>query len=85
MLQIIRRVILTRRYGLIFFIKFRCDITDVVIEMDRILRPGGFLLVKDTLEMTNKLAPILRSLHWSITLHSEQFLVATKGFWRPQR
>lgn len=66
-------------------LKLRCDITDVVIEMDRILRPGGFLLVKDTLEMTNKLAPILRSLHWSITLHSEQFLVATKGFWRPQR
>lgn len=51
--------------------------------MDRVLRPGGFLLVQDTIEMTNKLSPILRSLHWSINLHQEQFLVGTKGFWRP--
>ena len=66
------------------FIQFRCEITDVAIEMDRILRPGGFLLVKDTMAVTNKLTPILRSLHWSITLQREQFLIATKGFWRPQ-
>lgn len=62
---------------------FRCDIIDVAVEMDRILRPGGFVLIQETLEMIKKLSPILHSLHWSITLHQEQFLVGKKGFWRP--
>ncbi|KAA8539547.1 hypothetical protein F0562_026239 [Nyssa sinensis] len=61
----------------------RCDIIDVAVEMDRILRPGGYILVQDTMEMMNKLSPILRSLHWSIAMHQEQFLVGKKGFWRP--
>ncbi|XP_009631455.1 probable methyltransferase PMT23 [Nicotiana tomentosiformis] len=61
----------------------RCDMAEVVVEMDRILRPGGFLLVQDTMQMLNKLSSILRSLHWSVTLHQEQFLVGKKGFWRP--
>lgn len=62
----------------------RCDIIDVAVEMDRILRPGGLVLVHDTMEMINKISPILRSLHWSITLYQEQFLVGKKGFWRPK-
>ncbi|KAL8119793.1 hypothetical protein AgCh_017055 [Apium graveolens] len=61
----------------------RCDIIDVAVEMDRVLRPGGFIIVQDKMQMTSKLSPILRSLHWSITVHQEQFLVGTKGFWRP--
>ncbi|KAM7499400.1 hypothetical protein LguiA_023814 [Lonicera macranthoides] len=61
----------------------RCDIIDVAVEMDRVLRPGGFVLIQDTVEMIKKLSPILHSLHWSITLRQEQFLVGKKGFWRP--
>ncbi|GFY83482.1 S-adenosyl-L-methionine-dependent methyltransferases superfamily protein [Actinidia rufa] len=61
----------------------RCNIVDVAVEMDRILRPGGYVLLQDTVEMINNLSPIFRSLHWSITLYQEQFLVGTKGFWRP--
>ncbi|KAK2982490.1 hypothetical protein RJ640_026333 [Escallonia rubra] len=61
----------------------RCDIIDVAVEMDRILRPGGFLLVQDTMEIINKLSSILHSLHWSITVSQNQFLVGKKGFWRP--
>ncbi|KAK3042125.1 hypothetical protein RJ639_001827 [Escallonia herrerae] len=60
-----------------------CDIIDVAVEMDRILRPGGFLLVQDTMEIINKLSSILHSLHWSITVSQNQFLVGKKGFWRP--
>ncbi|KAK9282938.1 hypothetical protein L1049_011163 [Liquidambar formosana] len=33
----------------------RCDIIDVAVEMDRILRPGGWILVQDTMETINKL------------------------------
>ncbi|KAL3837772.1 hypothetical protein ACJIZ3_022363 [Penstemon smallii] len=61
----------------------RCDIIEVAAEIDRILRPGGYLLVQDTMEIINKLSPILKSLHWSLNVHQEQFLVGKKDFWRP--
>ncbi|GFQ07397.1 probable methyltransferase pmt23 [Phtheirospermum japonicum] len=61
----------------------RCDIIEVAAEMDRILRPGGYLVVQDTMETLNKISPILKSLHWSISVHQDQFLVGKKDFWRP--
>ncbi|XP_020226651.1 probable methyltransferase PMT23 [Cajanus cajan] len=61
----------------------RCDIVDVAVEIDRILRPDGYLLVQDSMEMINKIGPVLRSLHWSVTLYENQFLVGRKSFWRP--
>ncbi|KAK3229480.1 hypothetical protein Dsin_001361 [Dipteronia sinensis] len=61
----------------------RCDIKDVVVEIDRIMRPEGYLVVQDTMETINKISPILRSLHWSLKLYQSQFLVGIKGFWRP--
>ncbi|KAG6418474.1 hypothetical protein SASPL_120678 [Salvia splendens] len=61
----------------------RCDIIEVAAEMDRILRPDGYLLVQDTVELLNKISPILKSLHWAVNLHQDQFLVGKKGFWRP--
>ncbi|PON51396.1 putative methyltransferase PMT [Parasponia andersonii] len=64
-------------------LSLRCDMVEMVAEMDRMLRPGGYLLVQDTVDTINKLKPILQSLHWSFTLHQNQFLVGKKGFWRP--
>lgn len=61
----------------------RCDLVDVVVEIDRILRPDGYLVIHDSMEMLNKLSPTLRSLHWSVKLHQNQFLVGRKSFWRP--
>ncbi|CAN1325720.1 Probable methyltransferase PMT23 [Linum perenne] len=61
----------------------RCDLIDVVVEIDRIVRPDGYLLVFDTMEMINKLTAILKSLHWSIKVYQVQYLVARKDFWRP--
>ncbi|XXG39786.1 hypothetical protein AAC387_Pa01g0656 [Persea americana] len=61
----------------------RCDIVDVVVEMDRILRPGGWVLLQDTMPMIERLHPIMRSLHWDTTLHKQHFLVGRKGLWRP--
>lgn len=58
---------------------------EIVAEMDRILRPGGYLVVQDTVDMINELWPILESLHWSLTLHQDKFLVGEKGFWRPTK
>ncbi|KAF3433358.1 hypothetical protein FNV43_RR24460 [Rhamnella rubrinervis] len=61
----------------------RCEVEVVVVEMDRILRPGGYVVIQDTEEMIKKLRPILRSLQWSLTLHQDRSLVGKKGFWRP--
>ncbi|CAI0416096.1 unnamed protein product, partial [Linum tenue] len=61
----------------------RCDLIDVGVEIDRIVRPGGYLLVFDTIEMINKLTAILKSLHWSVKIHQAQYLVAQKDLWRP--
>ncbi|KAK4799698.1 hypothetical protein SAY86_025063 [Trapa natans] len=61
----------------------RCDIVEVIAEIDRILRPGGYLLVQDTPETIKKLRPILISLFWRVTITQEQFLLGIKGFWRP--
>ncbi|OVA02780.1 putative S-adenosyl-L-methionine-dependent methyltransferase [Macleaya cordata] len=61
----------------------RCDIVDVAVEMDRILRPGGLVLVQDTLDSISKLTQIFQSLHWETNLYENQFLVGKKGFWRP--
>ncbi|CAA2998326.1 probable methyltransferase PMT23 [Olea europaea subsp. europaea] len=62
----------------------RCDMIDVAVEMDRVLRPGGYLLVQESMEIINKLVSILKSLHWSVNVHQEQFLVGKKEFWRPE-
>lgn len=64
-------------------LKCRCDLKDVIVEIDRIVRPEGYFVVQDSIEMMNKVASILRSLHWSVKLHQNQFLIGIKGFWRP--
>jgi len=61
----------------------RCHITEVAAEIDRILRPGRWFVLQDTIEVIRKMDPVLRSLHYKTTIIKRQFLVATKGFWRP--
>lgn len=65
------------------FLYFRCDIIEVAAEIDRILRPGRWCVFQDTIEMIGKMDPVLRSLHYKTAIVKQQFLVATKGFWRP--
>ncbi|OAY69039.1 putative methyltransferase PMT23 [Ananas comosus] len=55
----------------------RCDIIEVVAEMDRILRPGGWVLLQDKVETIKKIRPVLRSLHY-VTTTKRQFLVGKK-------
>ncbi|WCJ19938.1 S-adenosyl-L-methionine-dependent methyltransferases superfamily protein [Euphorbia peplus] len=61
----------------------RCELVDVAVEIDRIVRPGGYVVIQDTMEMMHKLAALLRSLHWKTLLHQGQYLFARKSFWRP--
>lgn len=57
-------------------------------EVDRIVRPGGKLIVRDTTKVIAEVENLLKSLHWEITFtnHKDQdgVLSAQKGQWRPQ-
>ncbi|PKU81985.1 probable methyltransferase PMT24 [Dendrobium catenatum] len=68
-------------------IKKRCKILPVFVEVDRLLRPEGKLIVRDTKEIIKELEEIARSLSWEIRLtfakESEGLLCVQKTKWRP--
>lgn len=68
---------------------YRCALEVVMAEMDRILRPGGKLIVRDETSILSEVLDLLKSLHWEILLnHSknqEGILSAQKFDWRPTR
>ncbi|KAL2936541.1 putative methyltransferase PMT23 [Bienertia sinuspersici] len=61
----------------------RCNIIDLAAEIDRIVRPGGWILFQENKEMINKVGAIFRSLQWSVDLYNDRYLVGKKSFWRP--
>ncbi|XP_057435543.1 probable pectin methyltransferase QUA3 isoform X2 [Lotus japonicus] len=70
--------------------KSRCSIVDLMVEIDRMLRPEGTVVVRDTPEVINKVASIARAVRWKPIIHDkepdshgrEKILVATKTFWK---
>ncbi|XP_074564916.1 putative pectin methyltransferase QUA3 [Curcuma longa] len=70
--------------------KGRCSLVDLLVEMDRILRPEGIVVVRDSVEVINKVTRIARAIRWTAQVHdsepgsdgSEKILVATKTFWK---
>lgn len=69
-------------------LKGRCRYpVGIVVEMDRILRPGGWAIVRDKVEILVPLEGILRSLNWEIRMTfaqgKEGILAAQKTMWRP--
>ncbi|KAL3845238.1 hypothetical protein ACJIZ3_002641 [Penstemon smallii] len=58
----------------------------IVVEMDRLLRPGGWAIIRDKVEILNPLEGILRSLHWEIRMtfaqDKEGIVCAQKTMWR---
>lgn len=69
-------------------LKNRCNQpVAIVVEMDRMLRPGGYVIVRDKLVILEPLEGIFRSLNWDIRMtfaqDKEGILVAQKTIWRP--
>ncbi|XP_010533254.1 PREDICTED: probable methyltransferase PMT28 [Tarenaya hassleriana] len=69
-------------------LKNRCkQPASIVVEMDRLTRPGGWVIVRDKVEILEPLEGILRSLHWEIRMtyaqEKEGMLCAQKTLWRP--
>ncbi|XP_076948774.1 putative pectin methyltransferase QUA3 [Bidens hawaiensis] len=66
--------------------KYRCSIVDMMVEIDRLLRPEGTLVIRDSPEMIKKVNHVASSVRWESTIHdtepesngNEQILVATK-------
>lgn len=69
-------------------LKKRCSLVSVMAEVDRILRPGGSIIFRDTVETLNELENMIKSLQWQIRMtysqNQEGILCAQKSMWRPQ-
>ncbi|KAM0945567.1 putative S-adenosyl-L-methionine-dependent methyltransferase [Dioscorea sansibarensis] len=70
-------------------LKERCNIVPVMAEIDRIVRPGGKLIVRDETGIVSQIENVLKSLHWEIRLtfskDQEGILCAEKTEWRPEK
>ncbi|CAK8538186.1 unnamed protein product [Lathyrus sativus] len=48
--------------------KKRCNVSSILLEMDRILRPGGQVYIRDALSIMNELVEIAKAIGWEVTL-----------------
>ncbi|XP_004306834.1 PREDICTED: probable methyltransferase PMT13 isoform X1 [Fragaria vesca subsp. vesca] len=70
--------------------KNRCNLVDLLVEMDRILRPEGTVVIRDSPEVIDKIGRIAHNVRWTASIHEkepeshgrEKILVATKNFWK---
>ena len=68
---------------------YRCDITDILLEMDIILRPEGTVIFRDKADMIGKIKGIAERMKWNTktvddesgSLDTEKMLVAVKSYW----
>ncbi|XP_078445625.1 S-adenosyl-L-methionine-dependent methyltransferases superfamily protein [Wolffia australiana] len=71
----------------------RCGVVDVMVEMDRLLRPGGTVVVRESAEAVEKVAQMARAVRWTVLVHEaepesrgrEMVIVASKDFWKVDR
>lgn len=70
-------------------LKERCNIVAVIAEVDRMLRPEGYLMIRDNEEIIGEIENMAKSLHWDIrssyAKNGEGLLCLQKTFWRPTK
>ncbi|XP_027104372.1 probable methyltransferase PMT11 isoform X1 [Coffea arabica] len=54
--------------GLFSIERKRCNITTIMLEMDRILRPGGHVYIRDSLAVMDELQAIGNALGWRVSI-----------------
>ncbi|GAB2271657.1 Probable pectin methyltransferase qua3 [Dionaea muscipula] len=72
-------------------LKNRCSLVDLIVEVDRILRPEGTFIVRDLPEVIEKINRIARAVRWTTSIHDKEpeshgrdkILIATKTLWKP--
>ncbi|KAF9595161.1 hypothetical protein IFM89_037590 [Coptis chinensis] len=66
-----------------------CLIEDIMLEMDRIIRPQGFIIIRDQESIISKIKDLASKFLWNVELHSledeqqriEPVLICRKKFW----
>ena len=66
-----------------------CPVEDILLEMDRILRPEGGMIIRDDLDMIVKIMKMLHKMQYTATivdhedgpLEREKLLMAKKQYW----
>ncbi|KAJ4803484.1 S-adenosyl-L-methionine-dependent methyltransferases superfamily protein [Rhynchospora pubera] len=67
----------------------RCDISYILLEMDRILRPEGTVVIRDTVDVLTKVQAIASGMRWKSQIvdhesgpfNPEKILVGVKTYW----
>lgn len=67
----------------------RCEIEDILLEMDRILRPQGSVVIRDDVDIMVSVKSIADGLQWDNRMADhedsphvrEKILIATKQYW----
>ncbi|XP_047340811.1 probable methyltransferase PMT14 [Impatiens glandulifera] len=75
--------------GLFSLYQNRCELEDILLEMDRILRPEGTVIFRDEVDVLNKAKKIAEGMRWEMKLidHEdgpmvpEKIMVAYKQYW----
>ncbi|KAF8380307.1 hypothetical protein HHK36_027789 [Tetracentron sinense] len=70
--------------------KSRCNLVDLMVEIDRMLRPEGTVVIRDSPEVIDKVGRVARAIRWTTTTYEKEpksngrdkILVATKKFWK---
>lgn len=70
-------------------VDFRCQFEDILLEMDRILRPEGMVIFRDEVDVVNKVMKIAGGMRWDTKmvdhedgpLVPEKILIAVKQYW----
>lgn len=76
-------------FGADIRIQCRCDPIDILLEMDRILRPEGAVIFRDQQDVLRKVRKIVRGMRWNTKmvdhedgpLAIEKVLFAVKKYW----
>lgn len=66
-----------------------CKIEDILLEMDRILRPEGIVIIRDEVDVLNDVRKIANGMRWDTKLMDhedgplvpEKILYAVKQYW----
>lgn len=67
----------------------RCEVEDILLEMDRILRPEGSIIFRDDVDVLVKVKSIMDAMQYDSTIvdhengprHREKILLAAKQYW----
>ncbi|KAJ3681754.1 hypothetical protein LUZ60_014327 [Juncus effusus] len=75
--------------GLFTLYQHKCDIEDILLEMDRILRPEGAVIIRDNVDLLNKIKIITSGMRWKSKIFDhedgplvpEKILICVKEYW----